>query len=160
MVYEGKFTNLGNHDPAWETPMVPDVAPLVAVIAVLFSLAYFAMASFPFLLVRLDVPEVWRLFRGLFDTYFKVVSVVGAVAAVAFATDGHFGFSAAMLILGGVAVAARQRVLRRMDTLHTSHLSVGGTAAMRELRVIHGGTMLVNVAVLASVASCLPYIMA
>ena len=139
--------------------MVPDVAPLVAVIAVLFSLAYFAMASFPFLLVRLDIPEVWRLFRGLFDTYFRAVGIVGAIAAVAFATDGHFGFSAAMLILGGVAVSARQKVLQRMDTLHASYHS-GGAAAMRELRVIHGGTMLVNVAVLASVASCLPYIMA
>jgi len=138
--------------------MVPDVAPLVAVIAVLFSLAYFAMASFPFLLVRLDIPEVWRLFRGLFDIYFKTVGIVGVVAAIAFATDGHLGFSAAMLILGGVAVAARQRVLQRMDTLHASYHS-GGIAAMRELRVIHGGTMLLNVALLASIASCLPYIM-
>ena len=140
--------------------MVPDVAPLVAVIAVLFSLAYFAMASFPFLLVRLDIPEVWRLFRGLFDIYFKTVGIVGVLAAIAFATSSHLGFSAAMLILGGVAIAARQRVLQRMDALHTSYHAAGSTAAMRELRVIHGGTMLANVALLASVVSCLPYIMA
>jgi hypothetical protein len=139
--------------------MVPDLAPLLAVIAVLFSLAYFAMASFPFLLVRLDIPEVWRLFRGLFDFYFKMVGIVGVLAAIAFTTNDHLVFSAAMLILGGVAITARQRVLQRMDTLHETYHSVGGAAAMRELRVIHGGTMLINVAVLAFVASCLPYIM-
>jgi hypothetical protein len=140
--------------------MVPDLAPLLAVIVVLFSLAYFAMASFPFLLVRLDIPEVWRLFRGLFDIYFRTIGIVGVLAAIAFATNSHLGFSAAMLILGGAAITARRRVLQRMDTLHTTHHSVGGTAAMRELRVIHGGTMLVNVALLAFVASCLPYIVA
>jgi len=126
--------------------MVPDLAPFLAVIAVLFSLAYFAMASFPFLLVRLEIPQVWRLFRGLFDIYFKMVGVVGILAAIAFATDAHPIFAAAMLMVGGVAIASRRRVLQRMDTLYASCSSAAGAGAIRD---IHGGTMLVNVAVLA-----------
>src|SRR5882672_12894199 len=54
-------------------PMVPDFVPAYAVVIVLFCLTYFSMASIAFLFVRLDVPEVSRLFRGLFAVYFWLV---------------------------------------------------------------------------------------
>ena len=60
--------------------MVPDFVPLYAVVIVLFSLIYFALASLSFLLVRLDLPDVSRLFRGLFNVYFWMVGVTGLVA--------------------------------------------------------------------------------
>src|SRR5262245_23225976 len=50
--------------------MVPDFVLLYAVVIVLFPLVYFSFASIPFLFVRLDVPEVAQLFRGLFNGYF------------------------------------------------------------------------------------------
>jgi hypothetical protein len=53
--------------------MVPDFVALYAVVIVLFSLIYFLFASIPFLFVRLEVPEVSRLFRGLFNSYFWIV---------------------------------------------------------------------------------------
>src|SRR5215470_4781418 len=60
--------------------IVPDFIPFYAMIIVLFPLAYFAMASIPFLFVRLDIPEVWRLFRGLFNVHFWMVGVTGLLA--------------------------------------------------------------------------------
>lgn len=138
--------------------MVPDAAPLVTVVIVLFCLAYFAMASIPFLFVRLDIPAVWRLFRGLFEVYFSVVPFVGVVAAAAFASSGRIAFPAAMLLLAVTALAARGTVLERIDTQQTAGLS-GDADAMRRLRRIHWGAMLVNIALIASVVSSLTSIL-
>ena len=137
--------------------MVPDPKTLVAIVAVLFCLGYFAMASVPFLFVRLDVPEVWRLFRGLFAVYFWVVGLAGLLAALAFATSGHIVFTASMLLLAVTLVAARKAVLQRIDARQTAGRS-GDVAALRQLRLIHWGAMLVNLAILASVAGSIPYI--
>ena len=138
--------------------MTPDSAPLIAVVIVLFSLAYFSMASIPFLFVRLDIPEVWRLFRGLFNIYFWVIGFVGLVATAAFAASGRVGFTAAMLLLAGTALPVRKAVLQRLD-MQQSACQSGDTAALRQLRLIHWGGMLVNIAILASVASSLPFIL-
>lgn len=135
--------------------MVPDAAPMIAVIIVIFCLAYFAMASIPFLFVRLDIPEVWRLFRGLFNVYFGVVGVIAVVAAVLFATSGSLVFPAAMLLLAGSTQWVRQPVMQSIDTQQDAGRS-GDPEAMRRLRRIHWGAMLVNVAILASVAGSVP----
>lgn len=137
--------------------MVPDVAPLMGVVVVLFCLTYFAMASIPFLFVRLDIPEVWRLFRGLFNTYFWVIGFAGIVAALAFASSGRMAFAAAMMVLAAVVTTVRTPLMRRIDTQQTASRA-GDVAALRQLRATHWGAMLVNVAILASVASSLPFI--
>ena len=137
--------------------MVPDFVPLYAVVIVLFSLIYFFMASIPFLFVRLDVPEVSQLFRGLFNSYFWTVGGTSLVATAVFAASGRIGFTAAMLCLAAVALAARRVVLQRIDTQQTAWQS-GDTAAMRRLRLIHWGGMLANIVVLAAVASGVPFI--
>lgn len=134
--------------------MVPDAASLAAAVIVMVSLAYFSMASFPFVLVRLDIPEVWRLFRGLFNVHFRVIGVVGLAAAVAFATSGHILVTFAMVALAVWASALRGLVLDRMDTQQAAWQS-GDVGAMRRLRAIHWGAMLANVAVLAGVVSSL-----
>lgn len=69
--------------------MVPDFVALYAVIIALFSLFYFSMASIPFLFVQLDVPEVSRLFRGLFNVSFWMVGCTGLVATAVFAASGR-----------------------------------------------------------------------
>jgi len=138
--------------------MVPDAIPLVAIVAVLFCLAYFAMASIPFLFVRLDIPEVWRLFRGLFNIYFRVIGFVGAVAAAAFATGGDVALAAVMLMLSAMAIAARTPVLQRIDMQQTAGQS-GDADAMRQLRFTHWGAMLVNVAIIASIAGSVPFLL-
>ena len=138
--------------------MVPDFVPLYAVITVLFSLLYFAFASFPFLFVRLDVPEVTRLFRGLFRAYFWMVAVTGFVASAAFAATGRMAFSAGMFMIAAVASAMRERTLRRIDAQQEA-CRVGDNTAARRLRAMHWGSMLANVLLVASVVSSLQYIL-
>jgi hypothetical protein len=137
--------------------MVPDFVPLLAVIIVLFSLLYFFMASIPFLFVRLDIPEVSRLFRGLFDVHFWIVGCTGLVATAVFAASGRMAFTAEMLLLAATAMAVRSRVLQRIDTQQRAWQS-GDTAAMRRLRLIHWGGMLTNILVFATVASSVSFI--
>jgi hypothetical protein len=136
--------------------MIPDFVPFYAVVIVLFSLIYFALASLSFLLVPLDVPAVARLFRGLFNVYFWMVGFTALVATGVFAASGRPAFSAALLLLAE-AMAVRRIVLQRIDTEQVA-LQSGDTAAMRRLRFIHCGSMLANVVVLATLASSARFI--
>jgi hypothetical protein len=132
--------------------MVPDFVALYTVVIVLFSLIYFSFASIPFLFVRFDVPEVSRLFRGLFNSHFWTVGVTGLVAAAIFAASGRMAFTAEMLLLTVTAMAVRGRVLQLIDAQQTAWQS-GDTAALRRMRLIHWGGMLTNIVVIAAVAS-------
>jgi hypothetical protein len=138
--------------------MVPDFVPLYAVVFVLFSLIYFALASISFLLVRLDLPDVSRLFRGLFNVYFWMVGATGLVATAVFAASGRIVFAAALLLLATTAIGVRRIVLQRIDMEQTAWQS-GDAAAMRRLRFIHCGSMLANMVVLVTVASSTRFIL-
>jgi hypothetical protein len=138
--------------------MVPDFVPLYAIVIVLFSLIYFSLASISFLLVRLDSPDVSRLFRGLFNVYFWMVGCTGLVATAVFAASGRMAFTAAMLLLAATAMAVRRRVLQLIDAQQTASQS-GDTAAMRRLRLIHWGGMLANIVILVTVASSVRFIL-
>jgi hypothetical protein len=137
--------------------MMPDVVPLLAVVIVLFPLVYFCMAAIPFLFVRLDVPEVSRLFRGLFNSYFWIVGFTGFVASGVFAASGRMGFTTAMLLLAVTLIAGRRAVLQWIDAQQSAWQS-GDTAAMRRLRLIHWGGMLANILIFATVASSVQFI--
>jgi hypothetical protein len=137
--------------------MLPDFVPLSVIVIVLVVLAYFFMASIPFLFVRLDIPEVSRLFRGLFNVHFRIVGVIGLVAAAAFALSWRFGFAVPMLLVALAAIAGRTRVIEGIDTQQNAW-QAGDKAAMRRLRLIHWGVMLVNFLVLAAVARSLSFI--
>jgi hypothetical protein len=138
--------------------MVPDFVPLYAIVIVLFSLIYFSLASISFLLVRLDSPDVSRLFRGLFNVYFWMVGCTGLVATAVFAASGRMAFTAAMLVLAATAMAVRRRVLQLIDAQQTASQS-GDTAAMRRLRLIHWSGMLANIVILVTVASSVRFIL-
>jgi hypothetical protein len=138
--------------------MVPDFVALYAVVIVLFSLIYFSFASIPFLFVPLDVPEVSRLFRGLFNSYLWIVGTTGLVATAVFAASGRMAFTAEMLLLAATAMAVRGRVLQLIDAQQTAWQS-GDAAAMRRMRLIHWGGMLANIVILAAVASTVPHIL-
>src|SRR5258708_26824518 len=124
--------------------MVPDFVPAYAVVIVLFCLIYFSFASIAFLFVRLDVPEVSRLFRGLFNAHFWMVGCTGIVAAAVFAASGRMAFTAGLLLLAAPAMAVRSSVPQRIDTQQSAWQS-GDTAAMRRLRLIPLGGMLAKV---------------
>ena len=136
---------------------MPDFVQLYAIVIVLFSLLYFSFATIPFLFVRLDVPEVSRLFRGLFDGYFWMVGCTVFVATAVFAASGRMAFAAGMLLLAATAMVVRRRVLQRIDMQQSAWQS-GDSAAMRRLRLIHWGGMLANILVFATVASSVSFI--
>ncbi len=137
--------------------MVPDFVALYAVVIVLFSLLYFSFASIPFLFVAFDVPEVSRLFRGLFNSYFWIVGATSLVATAVFAASGRMAFTAEMLLLAALAMAVRTRAVPRIEMQLTACKS-GDAAAMRRMRQIHWGSMLANIVIIAAVASTVPLI--
>lgn len=55
--------------------MTPDVIASYATIILLFPMAYFMLAAPAFLLVKLDIPVVAQLLRGLFSAYFQMVAL-------------------------------------------------------------------------------------
>ncbi|MCC6869089.1 MAG: hypothetical protein IT522_09725 [Burkholderiales bacterium] len=138
--------------------MVPNFVPLYAVVIVLFSLLYFSFASIPFLFVRLDIPEVAQLFRGLFNAYFRMVAVTALVVTAAFAASGRPGFMAGMLLLAAGALVLRRGTLARIDAQQHA-CQAGDDRAMRRLRMVHWGSMTANFLVVASVCSGVPYIL-
>ena len=138
--------------------MLPDFVALYAVVVVLFSLIYFSLASISFLLVGLEIPEVSRLFRGLFNVYFWMVGATSLLATAVFAASGRMAFTAAMLLLATTAMAARSRVLQLIDAQQAAWQS-GDTAAMRRLRIIHWGGMLANIVILSTLASSARFIL-
>src|SRR5436305_2134752 len=138
--------------------MVPDFVALYAVVIVLFSLIYFSFASISFLFVPFDVPEVSRLFLGLFNSYFWIVGATSLVAMAVFAASGRMAFTAEMLLLAATAMAVRMRVVPRIDTQLTACKS-GDAAAMRRMRLIHWGSMLANIVIIAAVASSVRHIL-
>ena len=97
-------------------------------------------------------------FRGLFNVYFWMVGVTGFVATAVFAASGRMAFTAAMLLLAATAMAVRSRMLQLIDTQQTAWQS-GDTTAMRRLRQIHWGAMLVNIVILATVARGVRFIL-
>ena len=136
--------------------MLPDAVPLAAIVIILFLLAYFFMALVPFLFVRLDIPEVSRLFRGLFNYNLWAAGGVGLVTTAVFAASGRVLIAIAMLLVGAGAILLRQPVLQRIDAQQTAFQS-GDAAAMKRLRVIHCGGMLANVVIIATVVSSIPF---
>ena len=138
--------------------MVPDFVPLYSIVIVLFSLIYFSFASIPFLFVPLDEPVVARLFCGLFNTYFWMVTVTGCVAALAFAASGRTAFMVSMLLLAAVAFVARRWTIKRIDAQQGA-CRAGDGRAMSRLRMLHWGGMAANFLVVASIASSLPCIL-
>jgi len=57
--------------------MTPDNAALFATIIVLLPMIYFLLAAPAFLLVKLDIPPVALLLRGMFSGYFLTLAIAG-----------------------------------------------------------------------------------
>ena len=69
------------------------------------------MASMPFLFVRLDIPEVWRLFRGLFYYHFWILGCTAVLATALLAASGRMALTAEMVLIAATAIALRKTVL-------------------------------------------------
>jgi hypothetical protein len=119
--------------------MMPDPVLLFATVILLLPMGYCFLAAPAFLLVRLDIPPVTQLLRGLFNGYFLLVAAVGLGVIAAF------------------AVLARRWFLRRMDA-DLNARDAGDPDAVRRLRRLHWGGMLCNAIELVTIVASIPYI--
>lgn len=133
--------------------MTPDQAVLFSTIILLVPMGYFLLASPAFLLVKLDIPHVTRLLRGMFNAYFLVLATAGVIGTLAFAAAGRPATALGIALIAAFAVLARRWFLRRLDAEADARDS-GDPTAVRRLRRLHWGGMLCNaVQVFALVAS-------
>ena len=133
--------------------MPPDALALYAAVILLLPMLCFFLSTPTFLLVGLDVPEVTQLLRGLFNGYFLVMGIAGAVAAVAFVVAGRPVFAVGAVVVAVFAIAARRWFLRRMDAELQARAD-GRSTSVRPLRVLHLEGMLVNAIQFAVVLGC------
>lgn len=137
--------------------MTRDGFALAATILLLFPMFYFAASSPTFLLVKLDVPTVTRMLRGLFSAQVVTVSVAGVIGTIAFALSGRLVVAVCIGLIAAFAVWARRWFLRQMDA-QLSARDAGDTDAVRRLRRLHSGDIAYNATQLVAMVASIPYV--
>jgi hypothetical protein len=136
---------------------VPDGIALAAIIIVMLPMGYFLLAAPAFLLVRLDIPAVAQLLRGMFNAYFLAVTIAGVIGTVAFAASDRLVFAIGVGLIAAFAVSARRWFLRQMDAQLIAG-DAGDADAARRLRRLHWSGMLFNAAQLVAIVASIPYV--
>ncbi|MBR0686286.1 hypothetical protein JQ594_10205 [Bradyrhizobium manausense] len=137
--------------------MKPDAVAVAALVILLFPMGYFLLASPAFLLVRLDIPPVTQLLRGMFNIQFRMIAVTGVFGTAAFIFAGRPLFAAGIGLIAALAIWGRGRFMRRMDN-ELSARDAGDTEAVRRLRRLHWSGMLCNAALVAALVTSIPYV--
>ena len=137
--------------------MTPDAVALASMVLLIFSMGFFLLSSPAFLLVRLDIPEVTQLLRGLFRSYFLMVAIAGVIATTAFALAGRLVFTIGIGLIAAFAIWARRWFLERWDAQLRAR-DAGDADAVRRLRRLHWGGMLCNALELAVIVGSIPYV--
>jgi len=130
---------------------------LAATVILLFPMGFFLLSAPAFLLVKLDIPPVTMLLRGLFNAHFMMMGIAGVVCAIAFAVAGRPMFAVGVGLIAAFAIWERRRFLQRMDAELDARDS-GDASAVRRLRRMHWAGMLCNATVLAVFVASIPYI--
>ena len=136
---------------------IPDPVGLFATVILIVPMTYFLLAAPAFLLVKLDIPPVTQLMRGMFSSYFLILAIAGVIATLAFAVEGRLALAIAIALIAAFAVSARRWFLERMDAELTAR-DAGDTTAVRKLRRLHWGGMLCNAVQLVAIVAAIPYI--
>ena len=137
--------------------MMPDPVVLFATVILLLPMGYFLLAAPAFLLVKLDIPPVTQLMRGMFNSYFLILAIAGVIATLAFALDGRLAVALCIAVIAAFAVSARRWFLQRLDA-ELSARDAGDADAVRKLRRLHWGGMLCNAVQLVAIVAAIPYI--
>ena len=137
--------------------MMPDPVLLFATVILLVPMGYCLLAAPAFLLVKLDIPPVTQLLRGLFNAYFLLLTIAGVIGTIAFAIEGRLAGAVGIALIAAFAVLARRWFLQRMDA-DLSARDAGDPDAVRRLRRLHWGGMLCNAIELVAVVGSIPYI--
>ena len=138
--------------------MTPDAIAAAATIILLLPMGYFFLASPAFLLVKLDIPPVAQLLRGMFNYYFLMMRIVGIIGMVAFAVAGRPAFAVGVGVIAAFAVWARRWFLRQIDAQITAR-DAGDADTARRMRRLHWGGMLCNAIQLVALVGSIPYVM-
>jgi nicotinamide riboside transporter PnuC len=139
--------------------MTPDGIALAAIVILIFPMGYFFLASPAFLLVKLDIPQVTQLLRGMFSAHFLMTSIAGVIGTVVFAVTGRLVFAIGVGLITAFAVWSRGWFLRQWDTQLRAR-DAGDADAVRRLRRLHWAGMLSNAIVLFAIVGSIPYVSA
>lgn len=139
--------------------MTSSPAALAASIILLFPMGYFFLASPAFLFVRLDIPQVTQLLRGMFNIHFVAMSIAGAIGTLAFALAGRPAFAVGVGLVAAFAILGRRGFMGKMDA-QLSARDAGDAEAVRRLRRLHWAGMLGNAILLVAFVGSLPYVSA
>jgi uncharacterized membrane protein len=139
--------------------MTSDGMALAAIVILLFPMGYFLLASPAFLLVKLDIPPVTQLLRGMFSAHFLMMRIAAIIGTVTFALTGRLIFAAVVALVAAFAVWARGWFLQKWDT-ELSARDAGDATAVRRLRRLHWVGMLCNAILLIAVIASIPYVSA
>lgn len=137
--------------------MTANGVALAAAVILLFPMGYFFLASPAFLLVKLDIPQVTQLLRGMFDIQFVMIGVTGVIGTLAFALAGRPAFAIAAGVVAVLAILGRRRFMGVMDA-ELGARDAGDADAVRRLRRLHWVGMLCNAVLLVGLVSSLPYV--
>jgi hypothetical protein len=139
--------------------MTPDPVVLAATVILLLPMGYLLLAAPAFLLVKLDIPPVTILMRGMFAAYFIVLAIAAAIGTAAVALAGRLGVAAGIGLIAAFAILWRPWFLERMDAA-LSLRDAGHRDAVRTLRRLHWGGMLVNAVQCVAIVGSIPLITA
>jgi hypothetical protein len=139
--------------------MTSDGMALAAIVILIFPMGYFFLASPAFLLVKLDIPPVTQLLRGMFNAHFLMMRIAAIIGTVTFALTGRPVFAIGVALIAAFAVWARGWFLRQWD-VQLSARDAGDAAAVRRLRRLHWGGMLCNAILLFAIVGSIPYVAA
>jgi hypothetical protein len=120
-------------------------------------MGYFFLASPAFLLVKLDIPQVTQLLRGMFAIQFVMMSITGVIGTLAFAAAGWPVFAMATAAVAAFSILGRRWFMDKMDAQLIARDS-GDSNAVRRLRRLHWAGMLCNAVLLAVLVISLPYV--
>ena len=84
--------------------MTPDAVALAAIVILIFPMGYFFLAAPAFLLVKLDIPPVTQLLRGMFNAHFLMTSIAAVIGVLAFAAAGRLVFVIGIGLIAAFAV--------------------------------------------------------
>lgn len=124
---------------------------LVSTVLLLMSMTFSVLGSTPLLILKHDTPMDGRVVRQVFHYCYRMVAVMGAAAALAYALSGRLAVSVCLAGIAALALALHRVVLARMDALRNT-MYAGDTAAVRHFRQLHGVGVVLNLTQLAALA--------
>ena len=137
--------------------MTSDGVALAAIVILLFPMGYFFLAAPAFLLVKLDIPQVTQLLRGMFNAHFLMLRIAGLIGVVAFALAGKPLFAIGIALIAAFAFWGRDWFLQRWDAQLNAR-DAGDAYAVRRLRRLHWSGMLCNAILLFVIVGSIPYV--